>query len=589
MKSKLIPLIVVAALWLQIPEYRLVLGITYLSLTFYEIFKDNDKIHKKLLVFLSILQVVPFLNSSGKISDYILILALTINLLLTRKIINLSRLFLIGVFSIFINFTFNILYAFAGKMLSFIQFMGFDNSGHLGLLHAINSTDKYLTFIGSETGDTGLQYWRSYPQGVMGSIESIIRIVGLENVDNNKFSFYVIYFIFNAGMYAIFTYQVFLIIKNNARFNFRNLLIVMILCSTSILSIFLVNGFINNMYSLVILLLYANILGNKNTILYKCLVLFLMVFSAPFILPIFIIKESIVYLTEKKSFYKKLRSVKSIELLFYFLVVSTYIVFYYDKLGLQHFTVSGWTPHFEIRNFIILALFWPVLVTRICLLKKEVDNFEIIVGTAQLVFFIFALLVFWETQSISYFAIKQGYISIILTIIYLLNRACQIRIVNLVSSNILKTVSLLFIVIMSQSSQSLINRVNFYQEFGSGSPQIAVDGTKVIKSIAIGNGLEESFFVYIGVFDSDLSSRLLNGGLSKWNDYSSGLFYGLVADADLSTVLERINGFYKLPVDSKSENYIAENSKFIVFYERNTKISSEINGNSDFFEGIVVR
>ena len=197
MKSKLIPLIVVAALWLQIPEYRLVLGITYLSLTFYEIFKDNDKIHKKLLVFLSILQVVPFLNSSGKISNYILILALTINLLLTRKIINLSRLFLIGVFSISINFAFNILYAFAGKMLSFIQFMGFDNSGHLGLLHAINSTDKYLTFIGSETGDTGLQYWRSYPQGVMGSIESIIRIVGLENVDNNKFSFYVIYFIFN--------------------------------------------------------------------------------------------------------------------------------------------------------------------------------------------------------------------------------------------------------------------------------------------------------------------------------------------------------------------------------------------------------
>jgi hypothetical protein len=100
--------------------------------------------------------------------------------------------------------------------------------------------------------------------------------------------------------------------------------------------------------------------------------------------------------------------------------------------------------------------------------------------------------------------------------------------------------------------------------------------------------MNEYEFVYIGLYDSDLSSRLLNGGVLKWDDYSSGLFYGLAANADSITIQDKIDSLSKWLVLIKQGNTLREVNKLVVFYETNTKISAETNDKSPNFKFILI-
>jgi hypothetical protein len=466
--------------------------------------------------------------------------------------------------------------------------MGFDNSGHLGILTAINSHGRYLNFLNAGKAEIGLQFWQYYPQGVMGSIESILRILGLEYIDSNKFSIYIIFLLFNVAMYIIFVYLAYQLLKNNRTNMVLNIIVIFILSITSVFSIFLINGFANYMYSLVVILIYIQISYQQKSFVNKCLILFTMVLSTPFILPIFVMTEIITYLMGKKNYDARTNVKKIVEIMFYLLVFSLYLIYYLDKWGYDYLSVPGGITPINNKYFILFIIFWIVFIRNRFISKSEINCFEVITVTSQLVFLLLSLVVITQSQTVSYYAIKQGYIAIILTIIYIVKEVSNLKFKGNSQTLIAKSFSLFLIMIITFSNGNVIQRISFFNRYEVGSPRIAVNGTKIIKSIAIASNMNESEFIYVGLYDSDLSSRLLNGGVSKWDDYSSGLFYGLVANADSKTIQDKIDSLSKWLVLVNQGNTLREVNKLVIFYETKTKISAETNNKSSNFEFILI-
>lgn len=593
MNYKLLALLIMGLLWLKIPEYRLIIGLGYLTLMFVETFKVKEKVEIKTLWLIILLQVTPFINSREVVSEYILIICLTAFVVTTVRFLSKKTILILISLTTFFTIAFNVFYSYAGEALSVSQFMGFDNSGHLGILMAINSSGGYLNFFNSGKPEIGLQFWQYYPQGVMGSIESIIRILGLEHVDNNKFSVYVLFLIFNVSMYIVFLLLFYRLLK---RYNVNNLMAVIAvfaLSFTSIISIFLLNGFANYMYSLIILLIYLLISEQDRSFIYKCLILLTMVLSTPFILPIFIFNETVTYLIRKKHFDFKTKVKRITEVIFYLLVFLIYFIYYLDKWGYGYLSVPGGITPIDKKFIMIFVIFWIIFISNRFFTKMEITKFESIVGASQLIFILLGIIVLTQSQSVSYYAIKQGYIAVIITIIYILKEAINLNLKDFNQTLVIRGLSLFMIFAISYSSGNIYNRIGFYDEYGAGNPRIAVNGSKIIKSIAIARNLKDSDFIYTGLYDSDLSSRLLNGGVSKWDDYSSGLFYGLPADADSVTLRERIENLSKWLVKIEQGNRLGTEfdrrlGELIVFYEVNTKLSSEVNEELNNFQSLLI-
>jgi hypothetical protein len=588
MNYKILVLLIMAFFWLNIPEYRLIIGLSYLFLIAYETFSTREKIEIRVLWVLVLLQLIPFMDSRVKISEYILILCITTFLVANRQKISVKTILMIGVISVFSNIAFNVLYSYAGKVLSIAQFMGFDNSGHLGILMAINSQGRYLDFLNSGKAEIGLQFWQYYPQGVMGSIESILRILGLEYIDSNKFSIYIIFLLFNVAMYIIFVYLAYQLLKNNRTNMVLNIIVIFILSITSVFSIFLINGFANYMYSLVVILIYIQISYQQKSFVNKCLILFTMVLSTPFILPIFVMTEIITYLMGKKNYVARTNVKKIVEIMFYLFVFSLYLIYYLDKWGYDYLSVPGGITPINNKYFILFIIFWIVLIWNRFISKSEINCFEVITVTSQLAFLLLSLVVITQSQTVSYYAIKQGYIAIILTIIYIVKEVSNLKFNSNSQTLIAKSFSLFLIIIITFSDVNVIERIGFFNRNEIGSPRIAVNGSKIINSIAIARKMNESEFIYVGLYDSDLSSRLLNGGVLKWDDYSSGLFYGLAANADSITIQDKIDSLSKWLVLIKQGNTLREVNKLVIFYETNTNISAETNNKLSNFEFILI-
>ena len=593
MNYKLLALLVMGLFWLKIPEYRLIIGLGYLTLIFIETIRVKERVEIKILWLIILLQVIPFINSREVISGYILIFCVIAFVATTVRFLSKKTILILISLTTFFNIAFNVLYSYAGKALSLSQFMGFDNSGHLGILMAVNSSGGYLNFFNSGKPEIGLQFWQYYPQGVMGSIESIMRILGLEHVDDNRFSVYVLFLIFNIAMYIVFLLLFYRLLK---RYNVNNLMAAIAVFSlsfTSIISIFLFNGFANYMYSLIILLIYALISEQDRSFIYKCLILLTMVLSTPFILPIFIFNEIVTYSIRNKHFDLKTKIQKITEVIFYLLVFSIYYIYYLDKWGYGYLSVPGGIAPIDKKFFIVFVIFWIIFIRNRFITKMEITKLESIVGASQLIFILLSIIVFTQSQSVSYYAIKQGYIAVIITIIYILKEAMNLNLKSFNQTLIIRGLSLFMIFAISYSSGNIFNRISFYNENGAGSPWIPVNGSKIINSIAIARNMKDSDFIYTGLYDSDLSSRLLNGGVSKWDDYSSGLFYGLTADADSITLRDKIENLSKWLMKIKQGNrsgteYVRPLGEMIVFYEKNTKLSSEINGNLNTFQSLLI-
>lgn len=577
-----------AFFWLKMPEYRLIIGLSYLILITYETFRTREKIGIRVLWLLALLQLMPFMYSRVKISEYILILCITTYLLANRRKFTIKTILMIGVISVSSNIAFNVLYSYAGKVLSITQFMGFDNSGHLGILTAINSHGRYLNFLNTGKAEIGLQFWQYYPQGVMGSIESILRILGLEYIDSNKFSIYIIFLLFNVVMYIIFVYLAYQLLKNNRTNMVLNIIVIFILSITSVFSIFLINGFANYMYSLVVLLIYIQISDQQKSFVNKCLILFTMVLSTPFILPIFVMTEIITYLMGKKNYDARTNVKKIVEIMFYLLVFSIYLIYYLDKWGYEYLSVSGGITTINTKYFVLFILFWIMFISNKFVSKSKISHFEVITVASQIVFLLLSLIVITQSQTVSYYAIKQGYIAIIITIIYIVKEVNNLKFKGNSQTLIAKSFSLFLIMLITFSNGNVIERIGFFNRYAEGSPWITVNGSKIIKSIAIARNMNESEFIYVGLYDSDLSSRLLNGGVLKWDDYSSGLFYGLAANADFKTIQDKVVNLSKWLVLVKQANTLREVNKLVVFYETNTKVSAETNDKSQNFEFILI-
>ena len=196
------PNIILSIIWLLVTESRIIIGTFFLVSIIFIIVVDTSKFAQKLLYFLGILAFIPILYSNNIFSQIILLVVINTYIYFYSKSEQVS--FNIGAYVVTaISYTFfNYLYSFAGKTLSLISYLGFDNTGHLGLLFAITKKGNYLNPFTESGTDLGLTFWKYYPQGVVGSISTLLRTLGLDVSDNNKFSFILLYAGFSLFLYV---------------------------------------------------------------------------------------------------------------------------------------------------------------------------------------------------------------------------------------------------------------------------------------------------------------------------------------------------------------------------------------------------
>jgi hypothetical protein len=104
-----------------------------------------------------------------------------------------------------------------------------------------------------------------------------------------------------------------------------------------------------------------------------------------------------------------------------------------------------------------------------------------------------------------------------------------------------------------------------------------VNGESLATATALVQLMDYNEYIYVGYYDSDLSSRILNGSISNWNDLNSGLFFGLQGNANLINIENQINGLSDLARRLKVPELSIDRTRMLVFYEKNTSISKEIN------------
>ena len=258
MLSRIIPNLILSIIWLLVSESRIIIGIYFITNIIFSILVAKTELTQRLLYFLGILAFYPILDSNNLISQFILLFALNFYIFHFSK--NQSILFQIGTYLLsgISYIAFNFLYIFVGKILSIISYLGFDNTGHLGLLFAITKKGSYLNPFKVSSSDLGLTFWKYYPQGVVGSISTIIKTLGLDTVDNNKYGLIIIYLGFSLFLYVslfYITYYFFIDLNSIKRQKFTLLLMIFI-SILSFTSIFLIYGFLNYNYGLLLMILY---------------------------------------------------------------------------------------------------------------------------------------------------------------------------------------------------------------------------------------------------------------------------------------------------------------------------------------------
>jgi hypothetical protein len=145
------------------------------------------------------------------------------------------------------------------------------------------------------------------------------------------------------------------------------------------------------------------------------------------------------------------------------------------------------------------------------------------------------------------------------------------------SSKIFALALLIVIGFTSRSDISIFNKIKFFNTYGENSPWIIVNGQSLATATALVQLMDYNEYVYVGCYDSDLSSRILNGSISNWNDLNSGLFFGLQGNANLVNIENQINGLSDLARRLKVPELSIDRTKMLVFYEKNTSISKELN------------
>jgi hypothetical protein len=454
--------------------------------------------------------------------------------------------------------------------------LGFDNTGHLGLLFAITKKGNYLNPFTESGTDLGLTFWKYYPQGVVGSISTIIRTLGLDQIDKNKYSFYLIYMLFNILIYLIIFYLFFLICKSKMKECsviqiILISLITVLLFLYSFLSVFFVHGFINYAYSIVLLEIYILMLVNNKSFKSKILILSLILFTCPFVFPIFVASEFFNLLVKFKNslLYKR----DLFEFCLVLLICCAYLFYFRENWGLGYLSTPGFTPNISLRELVLIPIFIIIFFYRIKLKINEIREFEIVTISSILSFAILSCITLIQRENVSYYATKQGYIALILT---LLNLIYYMYLVSK-SSKIFVLALLIIISFSSRSDISIINKVKFFNTYGYNSPWIIVNGESLATATALVQLMDYNEYIYVGYYDSDLSSRILNGSISNWNDLNSGLFFGLQGNANLNNIENQINGLSDLARKLKVPELSIDRTRMLVFYEKNTSISKEIN------------
>jgi len=220
-----------------------------------------------------------------------------------------------------------------------------------------------------------------------------------------------------------------------------------------------------------------------------------------------------------------------------------------------------------IPIFIIIFVYGTYFKT------NKIEEFEIVTMSSILIFAALSGVTLIQRENVSYYATKQGYIALILTLfnlIYYMYRVTK-------SSKIFALALLIVIGFTSRSDISIFNKIKFFNTYGENSPWIIVNGQSLATATALVQLMDYNEYVYVGYYDSDLSSRILNGSISNWNDLNSGLFFGLQGNANLVNIENQINGLSDLARRLKVPELSIDRTKMLVFYEKNTSISKELN------------
>ena len=577
MISRIAPNIILSIVWLLVSESRIIIGTFFLVSIIFLILMDKSKFAQKLLYFLGILAFIPILDSNNIFSQIILLVVINTYIYFYSKSEQVS--FNIGVYVVtaISYIVFNYLYSFAGKILSLISYLGFDNTGHLGLLFAITKKGDYLNPFTESGTDLGLTFWKYYPQGVVGSISTLLRTLGLDVSDNNKFSFILFYAGFSLFLYVTLFYIIyhFLLDFNSRKGQSFAILIIIIISTLSFTSIFLIYGFINYNYGLLIILLYILYFQIERSFFDKLLIFILILTCCPFLSPVLVANEAwriyIRYLkTENRIKGNEILTLLSLVAVFIF-----YALMFLKNWGYSYLSAVGYIPELTVKIYLVNIFTFFYITLKRFRSKTNLNQFERIILINQILFILLAGITLNQSGDITYYATKQGYLVAILSILFMISQLSFIE----HGKKILKISIIVLFLFLMLGPESLRNKIQFFREYGSNSPQISVDGERVAKAISIATSISYDNYIYTGLYDTDLSSRLVNGSIFKWNDVNSGLFFGLNADASLEQISKKIIELDKLAVELKLPNMNILPSDILVFYVDKSVISKTISNN----------
>lgn len=580
MINRIAPNTILSIIWLVIPESKLIIGIYFLISSLISILINKDKSAQRLLYFLGLMALIPVFQNEKLIYEILILILLNFFIYQNLKKENFIVTIIIYVMTSVSYVFFNYLYSIAGKILSIISYLGFDNTGHLGLLFAITKKGNYLNPFNASETDLGLTFWKYYPQGVVGSISATLRVLGLEMIDKNKFSFYLVYIIFNLLIYFFIFYLFFLICKiKNKKLRITQIIIIFLLTGLlglySFTSLFFVNGFINYSYGILLIELYILGLIQKKPFSFKVLILFLIFFTSPFIFPIFICVEFYYSIIN----FKKSNLINKFAWKFIFIasVCCVYFFYFTKNWGLGYLSTPGFVPSITLKEIIIIPIFLLLFLFKIHFKKTRIEEIELVTIFSILIFVILSGTTLMQTGNISYYAIKQGYIALILTLFNISYYAVKVS----AKSKIQFLVLVILIAFFCRSEMSITSKINFYNKYGDNSPWININGKNLLTATALVQLMDYKEYLYIGYYDADLSSRILNGSISNWNDLNSGLFFGLQGNADLVNIEKQINGLSELAYKLKVPELVLDRDKILIFYEKNTTISKNVTNKTN--------
>lgn len=457
---------------------------------------------------------------------------------------NFKRYFIVGLY-IFLGIS---IFVFILKLnidfvISTIANFGFDNSGHIGILHASVENGR-LMFLLSNEDVQYLEFWAYYPfipYALLALIGSFIfnedQIFRPENI----FSFYATFHVILTILSIIIIYKILAFrVKNLSNRISIPLAFISALFGLIIFDFF-INGFSPYLIAIFFLLLSIYVEDNhKNAIHLQFIIMLFVVFSVPAFTSYFLF-----YFFVKIIKNKNLKSGKNMTIVILIVLINILLALtYFFIWGYEYANVVGFSSHPTPYLLLFTLLIAFLLITQFSSSFVK-ENSSVLAGVSGLWVGFIALFIFNDNQ-ISYYGGKQ----IITALLMFLIVSSMAFVAKENTISILSLLLVFFLLfgnfassVPGLSGYGMFQRIKLIKEFGFYSPQLQISGTNLSEAIEISQHIDADIFLYLGAYDNDLASRYVNGLSNNWNGTTSGLFFGLPARPSVENLSDRLELF----------------------------------------------